>query len=124
MDISRFFDLKSKLQFSYIFGVTLKEIANEPRTNCFFSDHGLSSVVRISEMRGPLQRKSQDQEFYLFGSILLYGLCSTHLPGKFARYRNLFTGFQKQAVSYGYSQPDFTKHVGSCQSGTRLENLC
>ncbi len=50
MDISRFFDLNFEMQFSYIFGVTLKEIANEPWTNCFFSDNGLSAAVRISEM--------------------------------------------------------------------------
>jgi hypothetical protein len=123
MDISIFFDLKSKKSFGYIFRVTLKEIANQRRKNRFYADYGLSFLVRISEMCKSLQRKSQDQTFYLSGSILLYDICPTYLSGKFTRYRNLWTGFPAQTVSYGYSQAEFTKHVGECQSCTILEIL-
>lgn len=113
-------DLNRKLLYS---NDSNKGVINEYRQNCFFSDHGISSITSISKMCKKIQRRLQSAKFYMHGSILMYGLCPTHISRKFARYRSLFTLNARQTLSHGYSRQSKPNNFSQSQRKSRLAYL-
>src|SRR5271169_559486 len=80
--------------------------------NYLCSAYGLFACLRISAVCRTIQRQLQDQEFYLFGSVPLYGICPTDLSGELTRYSGLFTSGQAKALSYGHPRQGLPQYSG------------
>lgn len=59
------------------------------------------SLYGISQMCKALQRQLQSKNVFLPRSISLYGVCSTYVSRKFARYRSMPSFYENQIVSHG-----------------------
>ena len=57
---------------------------NEHWPNCLLSTDRTRAQQRVPEVRISLQRRSLREEFFLLGSILIDGVCTTNLPRKLA----------------------------------------
>src|ERR1044072_2404925 len=99
-------DLKSN--FCY-FGAPNQGATNEYRQNNFFSNPGIPTSIRISQMCRALSRRLQSQKFFMHGSIFMPGFCSINLSRKFTRYRIVSDVHAKQTLSYGLSQSNIQK---------------
>jgi len=116
-------DLKPPLDFDYFNLKNVKEIADEHRTDSLFTDHGFSSPPGLPKMRQSIPRKSQGPNILMPGSVPVYGLRSTDVSRKLARYRSLFACDANQTLSHGNSKPDFKINAGRCQREQRLANI-
>ena len=89
---------------SYIAILTLppkrKGMANEYGTNGFFTINRFFTQKTISQMYRPLSRELWYKEFFMLGSIPLYGFRSDHLSREFARYTDMPSCGSKQTLSY------------------------
>ena len=119
----RFIDLNSAKHRVHTLATLRKGTADEFRKNHLRPTDGLSSHLRIPQVRRTLSGTLQGPELFLLGSISLLGLRSTHLPGKPARHRNLPARCGEQALSLGLSQPGCAQHLGQCQRRARLAHL-
>ena len=72
----------------------------------------------------PLQRQLQNKKLYLLGSVSLYGICSTDVPGKPQRYPGMFESSAEQTLSYGHPRHHFSEYSCKRQFREGLENLC
>src|SRR5664279_1997818 len=122
--IREFFDLKMETTDSHTSAPKWKETQYEYRQNHFLSAYGFHSSLRISEVRGQIQRQLQGKDIFMLGSISMYGFCTTYISGEPQRYTGMFTGGTYKALSHGHSRQCFKKYSGKCKSGTGLENLC
>src|SRR4030042_3511585 len=118
-----FFDLNSAPLHSHTFAEPRKEMADELWQNDLRSIDGLSSHLRISQVRYALSGSLQSQELFLLGSISQPGLRATDLSGKPARHRGLFACDSLQALSFGIPQPGVPQHLGQRQRRARLAPL-
>src|SRR3990167_4840615 len=96
---SRFFDLNPESPCGHTFAPLRKEAANEFRKNHLCPTDGLSSRLRLSQVRRALSWPIQGQEFLVLGTIPLSGLRSTDLSGKPARHRGLSARRRDQTLS-------------------------
>lgn len=69
--------------------LALAEPSHEHRKTRLCSTHDAPSLDHVSAVRRQLWRGTQGQAVHLHGSIPVYGLCPTDLPGKSARHRSL-----------------------------------
>src|SRR6266849_2861531 len=100
-----------------------KELLDECWPIDLFTTGGLSSCVRVSPMRCPLQGRLQTQEFLLLGPVSLHGLRPANISRKLARHRSLSAGQSNKALSHGHSWSRLAQHAGQRQLGTRLAHL-
>src|SRR5260370_7316269 len=100
-----------------------KELLDECWPIDLFTTGGLSSCVRVSPMRCPLQGRLQTQEFLLLGPVSLHGLRPANVSRKLARHRSLSAGQSNKALSHGHSWSRLAQHAGQRQLGTRLAHL-
>ena len=94
------------------------------RQTRLFSAHRSSTYAHFSAMRPALSGKPQSKKLYLSRPVPMYGLCTTHLPGKFTGYRSLSSLPAQQTIPHGYSRQGISKHIGQCQQSTRLADQC
>ena len=94
------------------------------RQTRLFSAHRSSTYAHFSAMRPALSRKPQSKELHLSRPVSMYGLCTAHLPGKSTGYLSLSSLPVQQTIPHGYSRHGISKHIGQCQQGTRLADLC
>src|SRR6185369_6316306 len=99
------------------------EATGEFWQNDFLSTYGLSSFSRVPSLCRSSQGKLQSEAVLLLGSVPVYGICSTDLSRKPARYRSLFAFGRIEALSHGDSEPRFAEHFGQRESGARLAHL-
>lgn len=119
-----FFDLKHVVYYGHnLKKVIPKGVTNVYWKNNFFSTYELLANVRISKMCQPLSRQLQSKIFFMFRSISLYGFCSTYFSRKLARYRDLPSFREEQALSYGDPKPRLTKYSIQRQRKKKLEDL-
>src|SRR5579859_1545404 len=100
-----------------------EDFAHEFGKNHFRAVDGFCSRARVSPLRRALSRQSQGHEFFLLGPVFVHGLCTTDVPQKFARYRNLFAHAGRKTVSPGHPRPRLAQHAGGCQRDARLAHL-
>lgn len=84
---------------------------------------GLSSFQGFSTLCQTLQGQLQTQEFFLLGSIPLYGLRAAHLSRESARYRSLPARATEQALPSRHSRPSLAQYLGPCELRARLAHL-
>src|SRR3989339_1255593 len=82
------------------------------RIHRVFSTHGPSPSARVSQVRESLPWQLQGTVIHLYGPIPVYGLCTTHLSRKLARYRSVSAGRGVQALPHGYTRADSPQHPG------------
>src|SRR3989304_828252 len=116
-------DLNSKSVFCHPSAKPQKGMAYEHWKNCLYTSDGSFALTRISPLCRPVSRRLQDPEFLFPGSIALYGLCPTDLPGKFAGYRSLSASTVLQALSHGNPRQGLPKHDGIRQRTSGLAHL-
>src|SRR5215216_5611399 len=103
----------------------LVEAFDEPRQVRFRAVDAAPSPFHFWSLRAVLQRRAQGQELLLLGPVPVYGLRTTDLSRKSARYRDLSQSTALQALSLGFSNKhDLAQHVGQCQCHARLAHLC
>src|SRR3989338_8176729 len=106
------------------FGVPIsKRASNEHGQNDFFSSHGIPTTTRIPQMCCALPGRSQNQEFFVYGSIFMYELCTINLSRESARYPIMLAIHATKTLSHGYSWHDIQKYIGRCQRESRLAYL-
>src|SRR5579862_549174 len=118
------FDLNLSRSCGHSFPSLGEDGTDESGQNGFCAADGFHSCARVPGLRRALSRQLQGQQFFLLGPISLHGLCSTDLPRKFARYRNLSSRHGRTTVSSGHSRTCCAQHLGRCQRGTELAHLC
>src|SRR5215510_12888485 len=84
---------------------------------------GTSAADNLASLCGALRWTSQDQAFYLFGSIPVDGICTTDLSREPARHRSLSARAVFQAPSLELSQHGGAQHPGQCQRNSQLADL-
>src|SRR5215475_1662374 len=100
-----------------------QEAALELGQNDFLSVDGLPSFFGIPPMRRSLQRQPQAPEFFLLGSVPVYGIRAADVSRKPARYRSVFAFCGHEALPHGYPRWHCTQYAGECQSSARLAHL-
>src|SRR3990167_6773640 len=107
--------IKNKLidlnRLACYFGAPTRGAANELRQNRLFSAHGIPARLRIPQMCQTLQRRLQDQKFFLHGSISLHGLCAADLSRESARHRSVSQVDALPTLSHGNSLPSVPQHA-------------
>ena len=118
-------DLKGSLDqnISSLFDKSKKGDDCEQRENSFRSTDGISPSLRISKMRGKIQRRIQSQKIFLYGSIPDHGIRTVDLSGKSERYYCLFECREQKALPYGDSYQADEKQSCPCELGAGLEDL-
>ena len=100
-----------------------KGLADEYRTNRFFSNHGPVASLGFPQMRQTISWRPQNTKILLHGPISLYGIRSINLPREFARHRSMPARQPVKTLSHGHSIPHLTKHISRRQRKSRLANL-
>ena len=107
------FDFNLLVNFGQItLMATSKGQANVYRANSFLTTDGLSSKVRIQQMRRTLSGQLQSTKFLMSRSVPLYGIRTTDLQRQSSRYRNLSPGYAAQTLSCRHSGQCRSKHNG------------
>ncbi len=123
-------DLKftSKTPYKVRQDIIKGEVSNEYRQARFFSGNRSFTIIHLSKMRKSLSGKPQNKNFYMFGSIFMHGFCPNNLPGKFARYRNMFksTAYALDASTIDlclsvFPWPQFRKTKAAIKLHTHLD---
>ena len=97
--------------------------ANEQRTNSVFANTRLYSKAPFQNLCQSIQWQLQCQIVFVFRSIFDDDICTTDIPRKLARYRNLFASFKRQVVSLRFPWKYFANHFSRCQREKRLANI-
>ena len=97
--------------------------ANEQRTNSVFTNTRFHSKASIQNLCKSIQRQLQCQIVFVLRSIFNDGVCSIDIPGKLARYRNLFAGLAQKTLSLRLSRENVSQQLGQCQREKRLVDL-
>ena len=74
--------------------------------------------------RARVRERSASARLLVSRSVFVFGVCSAHISRELAGHRDLSAGGADQALSRGHSWSRFAKHVGRCQSDSRLVDLC
>ena len=124
MPIVRVIDLKIYDRSEYPPVIQQEESTHVHRQTRFLSGHGLHAHAYLSTLCNAVSRRLQSEKVYLLRSIPLHGLCANHLPGKPARYRNLFACPRAETLSYGHSRQGIPINHCQRQRTEKLEDLC
>ena len=81
-----------------------KDLKHEQRKIYVCPIDGISSGIRVSEVRREIQRKIQSQEFLVHGSVSDNGVCSTHLQRKSSGHCNMSGCRGGKTLSHGNTQ--------------------
>ena len=86
---------------------------------------GASSDPYFSTDRQTLRWRLQGSNLFLPRSVLLYGVCTTHLSREPSRYRSLLSSTTLQVISSGDSfKTSISQYPSQCEQHSRLEDLC
>jgi hypothetical protein len=119
-----FFDFNSIGTIGHSFSIPFRKgMADAYWTICFLPDPGFPPQIRIQQVCSTLSGQLPGPKILLLRSVSLYGLCSTHLPRKPSRYRNLPTRSTAQTLSCGSPQQNFAQYSGRSQRKQRLVHL-
>ena len=117
-------DLNSLLSCGDILLSLIRRSAiNEQPENSFFTDSRFHPKASIQSLRQSLQRKLSSQIFLMLRPIFDNGLCSTGIPRKSKRYRNLFKSFGRKTLSLRLPRKSLSQQSGQCQREKRLANI-
>ena len=119
----KFFDLKTGIFCGNSASYPRKDLKHEQRKICVCPIDGVSSDIRVSEMRREIQRRIQSQEFLVHGSVSDNGVCSTHLQRKSAGYCNMSGCSGGKTLSHGNTHKADEKQSRTCEFGPRLEDI-
>src|SRR5512139_1325110 len=119
-----FIDLKSAGRKWEVPSGLKEERPHEFRKNYFLAADGFSLPLRISPVCAAVQRQFQNQELLLLGSVSVHGLCPADLSRESARYPGLPASNPFQALPCRHSRQSIPKHLGACESSSRLAHLC
>src|SRR4030042_3135290 len=117
-------DLKFQEYSGYPSISNWKGVAYEFRKNSLCSIDEIPANLRVSPRRPTLSGNVQSANLFLFGSILMHGLCPVGLSRKFARHRSVSSCQTGKTLSYGNPQQNFTKYLSLYQRKSRLADLC
>ena len=117
-------DLKYFQPVCHRSGHTRKEMTHVHWKDNIFPSLGLHANAYISSLRCSLSWRSQCSKLYMSGSISLYGLCSTDIPGESPRYRSLSPCTTAEVVPHGYSGHRSKVQSCRCQRTAVLAYLC
>jgi len=98
-------------------------ITNEHRAYNLFTNTGFNPKTSIQNLRQSIQRQFANQNFLVFRSIFDNGFRTTDIPGKLARYRNLFKSLKEQVVSLWFSRENFSNYFSRRKREKRLANI-
>ncbi len=107
----------------YTFTDLLKGLANAYRTDNFLTTIGFPSQKAIRQVRSTISRKLSGENFFLFRSVSLNGICSDNLSSESAGHRNMFAGDTAKAIPLQHTWESFTEHLGKCERTPGLENI-
>ena len=117
--------LKSKYNKSYAFRDNTREvITNEYRNNIVYPSDELRSSLRFSSMRETLSWGLQSKNFFLLGTILVHGICTTDVQGKSSRYRNLSSRNETKTTQFRIAKWDSKEYFSKRKQCSGLENIC
>ena len=104
----KFFDLKTGIFCGNSASYPRKDLKHEQRKICVCPIDGISSGIRVSEVRREIQRRIQSQEFLVHGSVSDNGVCTTHLQRKSSGYCNMSGCRGGKTLSHGeYAESSF-----------------
>ena len=118
-----FIDLKSESPQSHTSLSKPKEMAYEFRQNDLFTTDGLRTYLRVSQMRETLQRKSQDQNLFVLGSISMHGIRAAYLSRKSQSYRSKPASDTRQTLPHGHTGQSISQYALQRQYGSRLAHI-
>ena len=117
-------DLNSLLSCGDILLSLIRRSAiNEQPENSFFTDSRFHPKASIQNLRQSLQRKLSSQIFLMLRPIFDNGLCSTGIPRKSKRYRDLLKSFTPKTLSLWLPWKSLSQQFSQCQREKRLANL-
>jgi hypothetical protein len=116
-------DLKSGFLKCHTSAPPQKEMADEYRSDDFFSIDRFPPHPRVSQMHRALLGQLQDPELLMLGSVSMLGFCTTYLSRKSQRHPGLPQSSPEEALPHGYPQQSLSQHSRTCQPGSRLAHL-
>ena len=117
-------DLKYFQPVRHRSGHTRKEMTYVHWKVNIFASLGFHANAYISPLRCSLSRRPQCPKLHMSGSISLYGLCSTDIPGEPSRYRSLSPCTTAKVVSHGHSRHRSKVQSRRCQRTAVLAYIC
>ena len=100
-----------------------RSTANEHRTNSFFTIPRFYSKASIQSLRQSLLRQLSSQIFLMLRPIPDNGLCSTNIPRKPQRYRDLLKSFGRETISLWFPRKSFSEQFSQRKRKKRLANI-
>ena len=117
-------DLNSLLSCGDILLLPIRSCTvNEQRTNSLFTDSRFYSNASIQSLCQSLLRQLSSQVFLMFRPISDHGICSTNIPRKPKRYRNLLKSFGRETLSLRLPWKSFAEQFSQRQRKKRLANI-
>ena len=86
--------------------------------------HAAPTVDDISSLRRALQRRVPHPAVLMPGSVSVLGVCAVDLAREPARHRSVSACAIVQTLPSRFPQCDRPQHLGQCQRGARLADLC
>jgi len=100
-----------------------RSTVNEERTNSFFANPRFYSKASIQSLCQSLLRQLSSQIFLMLRPISDNGLCSTNIPRKPKRCRNLLKSFGPETLSLWLPRKSFSEQFSQHQREKRLANI-
>ena len=120
----KFFDLKSGHDIPYSYPFYRKEMDNEQGKNNIRAADGISSWIRVPEMRGEICRGIQGKVVLLPGAVLCHGICANSISREPEGYGDMPGGGRTKAVSHGYKKQAESEQPVACEQDEGLADIC
>jgi hypothetical protein len=117
-------DLNLFLNFGHSKFENPKGMANEYRENGLCSTNGLPTAARVPKVCREIPWQLQGAKLFMFGSIPVLNIRSTHLSGKSPRHRSMPASGTEETLPHGHPCTGLPKYSRGGQREQRLTYLC
>ena len=120
----KFFDLKSGYGIPYSSSFHGKEIGDEQGKDDIRTANGISSITRVPEMRGKIQRGIQGKIVFMPGTVLCHGVRADSISGEPEGYGDMPGSCRIKGISHGHKEQTEPEQPVACEQDEGLADVC